>query len=382
MHVAEPKSAAATGDSSIYDRIGVGRIINARGATTAVGGTLSDPRVMAAMAEAATHFVVLEELNAKVGERIADITGAEAGYVTCGSCAAMLLAAAACIAGTDPVRIRRLPDSTGMKNEIIIHRAHRIDYDQMYRAAGGTLVEIGIPLVTHEWELEAAITERTAAVAFHDSPNVGTGALDFPTVVRIAHQRGIPVIVDAASTLPPVDHLRKWIRDGADLVIYSGGKGIRGPQDSGLLAGRRDLIEAARANGSPNAAVGRGMKVSKEAMAGLWMAIELFEQTDHEAEFRRHHAEAHALMAGFSERIDCAVQLEGNWEDWPAPIVRLKPVGEAWSPKAIHAALKDGDPPIHCNHEHGGLMFNTHCLLDGDVEEIISRVTALLPVST
>lgn len=371
-----------TASASIYDRIGVRRIINARGATTAVGGTLSDPRVMAAMTEAATQFVVLEELNAKVGERIAEITGAESGYVTCGSCAAMLLAAAACIAGTDRVRIQKLPDSSGMKNEIVIHRAHRIDYDQMYRAAGGTLVEIGVPLVTHEWELEAAITEQTAAVAFHDSPNVGTGALDFASVVRIAHKRGVPVIVDAASTLPPVDHLRRWIREGADLVIYSGGKGIRGPQDSGLLAGRRDLIDAARANGSPNAAVGRGMKVSKEAMVGLWMAIELFEQTDHEAEFRRHEAESEALATAFRHRADCEVMIEGDWEEWPAPIVRLRPVSGAWSPKTIHDELRTGDLPIHCNHEHGGLMFNTHCLLDGDVEEIVARVLALLPSSS
>ncbi len=379
MHVAGSAGPAIASAASIYDRIGVRRVINARGATTAVGGTLSDPRVMDAMAEAATQFVVLEELNANVGERIAEITGAEAGYVTCGSCAAMLLAAAACIAGTDPVRIRQLPDSTGMKNEIVIHRAHRIDYDQMYRAAGGKLVEIGLPYTTHEWELEAAINERTAAIAFHDSPNIGAGALDFDTVIRIAHAHGVPVIVDAASTLPPVDHLRKWIRRGADLVIYSGGKGIRGPQDSGLLAGRRDLIEAARANGSPNAAVGRGMKVSKEAMVGLWVAIDLFEQTDHEAEYQAHLRQAEAIASAFAEHPDCVVALEDDWERWPAPVVRLRPVGEAWSARAFHSALKEGNPPIHCDLTHGALVFSTHCLLDGDVEAIIERMTGMLP---
>jgi L-seryl-tRNA(Ser) seleniumtransferase len=181
--------------------------------------------------------------------------------------------------------------------------------------------------------------------------------------------------------LPPVDHLRKWIRDGADLVIYSGGKGIRGPQDSGLLAGRQNLIEAARANGNPNASVGRGMKVSKEAMVGLWAAIDLFMQTDHEQEFQQHVAEAAELERAFAGRVDCRVVIEENWEEWPAPVARLFPTNGAWSPKAIHHALMDSDPAIHCNHEHGGLMFNTHCLLDGDVEQIVERLRELLPGS-
>jgi L-seryl-tRNA(Ser) seleniumtransferase len=374
----EPGVAVA---SSIYQRMGVRTVINARGATTAVGGTLSDPRVMEAMAEASKAFVDLQELNARVGERIAEITGAEAGYVTCGSCAAMVIATAACIAGADPERIRQLPDSTGMPNEIVIHRSHRLDYDQMYRVGGGKLVEIGVPYQTQKWELERAITERTAAVAFHDSPNIGPGALEFRTVVEIAHARGVPVIVDAASTLPPVDHLRKWIRGGADLVIYSGGKGIRGPQDSGLLAGRKDLIEAARANGKPHPSVGRGMKVSKEAMVGLWTAIDIFMETEHEREFQRHTVEAEELERAFRGRGDCQVVVEGNWEEWPAPVVRLLPVDGAWSPKALHQALREGDRPIHCNHEHGGLMFNTHCLLDGDVEQIAERILEVLPMT-
>ena len=208
----------------------------------------------------------------------------ESGYVTSGSAAGMVLAAAACIAGTDPERIKALPESDGLANEFVIHRAHRINYDQMLRVGGGRLVEIGTADHTEPRELEQALTARTAGVFYVDSRHTRPGALDFATVVRVAHDRGVPVIVDAASTVPPVDHLRRWGRWGADLVIFSGGKGLRGPQDSGFLAGRADLIEAARANGNPNASVGRGMKVSKEAMAGLWKAIEVFLETDHEAE--------------------------------------------------------------------------------------------------
>src|SRR4051794_40679703 len=151
---------------SIYQEIGVRTIINGRGATTAVGGTLMHPDVLAAMADAARAFVVLDELNERVGERIAELTGMPAGYVTCGSSAAMVIAAAACIAGTDPERIRLLPDSEGMPNQIIIHRAHRINYDQMLRVGGGHLVEIGTPDKTEPEELEQAVNPQTAAVFY------------------------------------------------------------------------------------------------------------------------------------------------------------------------------------------------------------------------
>jgi L-seryl-tRNA(Ser) seleniumtransferase len=186
------------------------------------------------------------------------------------------------------------------------------------------------------------------------------------------------VIVDAASTLPPVDHLRRWIRWGADLVIYSGGKGLRGPQDSGLLAGRRDLIAAAKANGSPHAGVGRGMKVSKEAMAGLWAAIDLFLETDHEVEYRQHAAEAESLVAGLASRSDVRCEIEADWDAWPAPIVRLFPIDESWTPDAVSSALMVGNPAISVFSEHGGLMISTHCLLPGDADIIVERLSNVL----
>jgi L-seryl-tRNA(Ser) seleniumtransferase len=265
-----------------------------------------------------------------------------------------------------------------MPNEIVIHRAHRINYDLMYRVGGGRLVEIGMPFETARWELERAIGERTAAVAYHDSPNCSSGALDFATVVEIAHARGVPVIVDSASTLPPVDHLRRWIRWGADLVIYSGGKGIRGPQDSGILAGRKNLIEAARLNGNPHASIGRGMKVSKEAMVGLWVALDHFLTADHEADYRARLARAETLAAQIGERADVRCEVEADWDAWPAPIVRIFPRASRWQPAAIRDALTRGDPPIHINAERGGLMVSTHCLMPGDVEVIVDRLHALL----
>ncbi|MBA2518111.1 MAG: aminotransferase class V-fold PLP-dependent enzyme [Chloroflexia bacterium] len=353
-------------------------IINGRGATTAVGGTLMPPEVVAAMTGAAGAYVVLDELNAAVGRRIATVTGAEAGCVVNGSAAGMALSAAACIAGGDPARIRRLPDSDGLANEIIIHRCQRINYDLMFRLGGGQLVEIGRPLGTEPWELDAAINPRTAAVAWIDSPATTPGASDFDAVVSAAHAHKLPVIVDAASTLPPVQHLRRWIDRGADLVIYSGGKGIRGPQDSGLVAGRHDLIAAVRANSNPYAGIGRGMKVSKEAMAGLWVALDLFLRTDHEAEYRAHLGQAETMVAGLRDRADLSCVLESNWEDWPAPVVRLFPIQGAWQPEEVRDALAAGEPSIQLNVERSGLMINTHCLQPGEEAIVVNRLSMIL----
>jgi L-seryl-tRNA(Ser) seleniumtransferase len=364
--------------SSVYERIGVRTIINATGATTSVGGTLMPPEVTAAMVEASQAFVVLDELNAAVGEVIARVTGAEAGYVTAGSAAGMLLAAAACLTGTDPAKVKRLPETDGMANEIVIHRCQRINYDQMFRAAGAKLVEIGLPRATQRWELEAAITERTAAIAYIDSPATTPGALDFATVVEIARQRDIPVIVDAASTLPPIWHLQRWIAWGADIVIYSGGKGIRGPQDSGLLAGRRDLIAAAAMNGAPNAAIGRGMKVSKEAMAGLWVALERFMLHDHDRDFEQHLQQAEYLRANLQERSDVRCELIADQSVYPAPVLTVFPTTAAWSAEIVNQALKEGTPSIHCKVAEGGLEINTHCLLADEPEQILDRLFAVL----
>lgn len=363
---------------SVYVALEVQPIINARGCTTAVGGSLMWPEAARAMVEAARAFVVVEELNRAVGERIAAATGAEAGYVTAGSAAGMLLAAAACITGTDPARIHALPDTSGMANEIVVHRTHRLRYDQMFRAAGARLVEIGVQQATEPWELEAAIGDRTAAVAYYDSPAVGPNALDFATVVRVAHARDVPVIVDAASTLPPVDHLRRWVRWGADLVIYSGGKGIRGPQDSGLLAGRADLIAAAAANGAPNAAIGRGMKVSKEAMVGLAVALDRFLAHDHERDFAAHRAQAELIQAALAGRPDVRCELIADPERYPEPVLNLYPVGTSWSPRGLRDALVAGSPSIHANAEGGALGIHTHCLEPGDDERIAERVADVL----
>lgn len=364
---------------NIYERIGVRTIINAMGATTRVGGTLMPREVLEAMISASQNFVVIPELNAAVGRKIAELTGAEDGYVTAGSAAAMLVAVAACIAGTDPAKVRKLPQTEGMANEVIIHRMHRIGYDQMFRAAGGKFVEIGMPRGTDAWELEEAISERTACVVYIDSPVTGPGVMDFDLLVEIAHRRGVPVVVDAASTLPPKSHITRWIERGADLAIYSGGKGIRGPQDSGLLAGRADLIEAARANGSPNNAVGRAAKVSKESMAGLYVALERFANHDHEAEHAEQVRTAQLIHDALVERDDVRLDLTTDPDAYPAPVVAIYPSdGAGWSPKGLGDALAAGEPSIHCKVEWNRVEVHTHCLQPGEPATVADEINSVL----
>lgn len=240
------------------------------------------------MADAAVVLVDMDELNQKAVEAIARVTGAEAGFVSSGAAGGLVLQAAACIAGNDPVKMKGLPDTEGMKNEIVIQNLHRFPYEQAYRAAGARLVQIGDSRRVHPWELEGAINDRTAAVAYLVAPFTNRRVLSLEQVCDIAHAHGFPVIVDAASTLPPREHLRTFIRSGADMVALSGGKGVRGPQGSGILCGRKDLIEAAAANASPAQFLGRAMKVTKEEIIGLLTALEIFVEEDEEAENRRH----------------------------------------------------------------------------------------------
>ena len=233
----------------VYAKLGVRPVIHGAGTTTRYGGSLMRPETIEAMREAAQVLVNLDELNEAAGAAIARMLGAEAALVTAGSTAGLVLQAAACISGDNPAHIARLPDVTGLRDEFIIQRAHRFSYDQAYRVPGGVLVEIGLGRRTMAWELEHAIGERTAGVIHLVSPLTSPpGVLGFEEVCRIAHARGVPVLVDAASMIPPRDNLFRYLRGGADLVIFSGGKGIRGPQSTGILAGRRDLIRAATLN--------------------------------------------------------------------------------------------------------------------------------------
>jgi L-seryl-tRNA(Ser) seleniumtransferase len=290
------------------------------------------------------------------------------------------VAAAACIAGADPDRIRQLPDTTGLRDEIVIQRCQRIQYDQALRAAGARLVEAGDERGATAAEIEAAIGSRTAALIFIESPRLGQRGVDAARMAAIAHGRALPLIVDAASTLPPAGHLTRWTDQGADLVIYSGGKGIRGPQGTGLLVGRADLVRAAAANAAPNAAIGRPAKVGKEDLVALVAAVELFLDTDHDAEWARHRAEAAQIADAVVGLPGIRVTIEEDRAVWSAPsvLIGFDPVRTGLTPHAVMAALRAGEPPIMVRVFEGELLVDPHCLQPGEAEVVARRLRAIV----
>ena len=307
--------------SEVYKSLGVRPAITASGATTMYGGSKLRPEVYDVMNKASSVMVNIDELNIKAGEAIANMIGAEAAMITSGSGGGLILQAAACIAGSDPAKMSKLPDTIGMKNEIIIHKSHRFAYDQLYRAAGAKLVDIGDALRVHPWMLENAINENTAAVAYLHCNFVSRRALTLKTVVEIAHSRNVPVIVDAASTLPPRSNFTKHIAEGADLVQFSGGKGIRGPQGTGILLGKKELVEAAYANASPHQFIGRGMKVAKEEIVGLVEALRIFLDEDENEQMERYQKMCEKVLDAFVEVPGLKVEIKHDEFDYLVPTV-------------------------------------------------------------
>ncbi len=334
----------------VYEKLGVRPVIHGAGTTTRYGGSIMRPETIEVMREAAQSLVNIDELNEAAGAAIARILGAPAALVTAGSTAGLVLQAAACMTGDDPAKITRLPDTTGMRREFVIQRAHRFSYDQAYRVPGGVLVEIGLGRRTALFELENAITERTAGVVHLVSPFTSPpGVLSFEEVREVAHARGVPVLVDAASMLPPRDNLFRYLRGGADLVIFSGGKGIRGPQSTGILAGRRDLVRAATLNASPNQAIGRAAKTSKEEIVGIVNALELFLAEDEAAEMARYRDVCASIVDTLRDIQGLRALVEQDCVNRVIPhaVVYFEPSWKGPSGKAVRLALASGEPHIY-----------------------------------
>jgi L-seryl-tRNA(Ser) seleniumtransferase len=347
---------------SVYTRLGVRPVVHGAGTTTRYGGSRMRPETIDAMCEAAQALVNIDELNVAAGAAIARMLGAEAALVTAGSAAGLVLQAAACIAGDDPARIARLPDVTGLRHEFVIQRAHRFSYDQSYRVPGGVLVEIGLARRTMPHELEHAIGPRTAGVVYLVSPFTSPpGILPFDEVCRIAHARGVPVLVDAASMIPPRENLFHHLRAGADLVVVSGGKGIRGPQSTGILAGRGDLIRAAQLNASPNQAIGRAAKTSKEEIVGLVTALELFLGEDEKAEMERYREVCASIVDALGDLpgLRAVVEQDPVNRVLPHAVVYFEPSWTGPSGRAVQLALAAGDPHVYVQQgPHQGGYFD------------------------
>ena len=368
---------------SVYERFGVRPIINANGTQTILGGSIMEPEVAEAMAEASRTMVVLEELNEAAGQLIAEHTGAEAGLVTSGAAAGLTLQAAAVIAGDDPDRIALLPEAAHNQNRIVIKRSHHSEFTQAWRQGGARLVWVGSEDTCLDWEIESAISGETAALGFIASrwhPDSFEGLSQF---AGIAHGHGLPLLVDAAAMLPPAENLRRFIECGADLVSYSGGKAIKAPQSSGILCGRADLIASAKVNASPHHAIGRPMKVAREEIVGLMTALELYTRRDHDADMRRWDGECRTI-------VDAVVEIPGvvagiEQDDWlrPVPEVSIAFTSE-WqgrSAREIVDDLANGDPPIiieASRRDDEDIFVNPHGLMPGEAELIAERLRTAL----
>ena len=368
--------------ADIYRALGVSPAIVASGSTTAYGGSKLRPEVLDSMEKASRTMVNLDDLNAAAGRVIAEVTGAEAGLVTSGSAGGLVLQAAAVMAGKNPASMAKLPHSDGLKNEIVMHTSHRFPYDQCYTATGATIVNIGDGRRCHPWELEAAINENTAAVAYLFSGFVSRRALPLEDVVEIARGRDVPVIVDAASYLPPRANLRRFIDAGADMVQFSGGKAVRGPQGTGVLAGRADLIEAAYANASPHQFIGRGMKVSKEEIIGLVEALQIFAEEDEDAENRRYREMCQQVVDALVEAPGLEAVVKHDEWDYLTPIAVMRFTREWRGPSRdeVDAAMSRGDPPIYLHNIHNPdeLGVDPFNLDDRELEIVIRRLRETL----
>ncbi len=379
---------------SLLDTLGVPRIVNAYGTNTRLSGGTVAPEVLAAMAEAARVTVEMPALQAAASRAITAATGAEAGIVTAGASAALLLGAAACMARLDPGAMNRLPDTEGMPNEFVAIRSQRNMYDRAIRVAGGRIVEVGIPdrisgpgvRDAAPWEIADAIGPRTAAIYWLAGPN---SEPSLPEVAAIARARGIPVLVDAAAQLPPRENLRRFLAAGADLVCFSGGKALGGPQASGILAGRRDLVSsallqmldldlpeaqfappaefapAAQLRGLPHHGIGRSCKTGKEEIVGLIVALQRFVAEDPAARTACWTARLEAV-ARAAAPLQLRLVPDGAKPglpllEWHLPDAAAAQRAEAW--------LRAQAPAIHLDASrirHGILAVNPVALADED----------------
>jgi L-seryl-tRNA(Ser) seleniumtransferase len=376
---------------SIFEEWGVQPIINASGSVTRLGGAPMPREVLDAFCAAAAESVPLDELQGAASRVLAETTGAEAGLVTAGAAAGLMLGAAAILTGHDLARMERLPRCEDFPHEFVIAREQRNGYDHAVRAAGAQLVEVGFHEIVagagvrraEAWEYEAAFSPKTAGVFYVHDPCARPPLAE---LVTRAHQRGLPVLVDAAGELPPRSNLRDIVATGADLVVFSGGKGIRGPQATGILCGRRDLVSAAalqmldmddhdalweppahlidrrRLAGIPRHGIGRALKVSKEQIVALLTALRLFTSGayDQDVAEKRHFLEQVADgLEGAPVR--CRLIAAADGQSLPLLEIALDEARLGRTATVVCQALRRGRPAVHVGH---GLLAEGKLLLN------------------
>lgn len=355
-----------------YEDIGVRPLINCIGTITTWSGALILPEVREAMAEASKRYVQIDELMAGVGARLAEVMQCEWGLVTNGCAAALTQVTAGCVAGTDAAKMARLPNTDGMKNEVIVQKSHRVGYDRAITAVGTKMIE-----VTTRQELEAAYTDCTAMVfIFGDAAE--RGEITVKEMAESGHARGVPSFVDAAAERP--DAPNWYLEQGVDAVAYSGGKCLRGPQASGLVLGRKELLEAAFANGCPHGSIGRPMKAGKEEIMGLLAAVEQWVARDHEAEWREWERRLQVMGDGATafESVTTAVRTPERSNVAPHLSIQWDADKVGVSASEVRRLLSEGQPRIEVSGGDDGLTINPYMMEDGEAEVVARRLGEIM----
>jgi L-seryl-tRNA(Ser) seleniumtransferase len=360
-----------------FKELGVKPFINAAGTFTALTASLMPPEVMDAIQYTSRYYVSLTKLQDAVGARIAELTGAEAAMVTSGAAGALTVGTAACITGADQQKIQRIPDLSGMKSEVLIQKTHRYGYDHAVRSTGVRMVEIE----TAD-ELESAASDKTAMMLFFNDADP-RGKIPAAEWVRLGKKHNIPTFNDAAADVPPVENLSKYVKMGFDLVTFSGGKGLTGPQSAGLLLGRKDLIVAARLNTSPfSDTLARGMKVNKEEMVGMMVAVELYLKRDHASDWHEweRRCDVIARAAKKTKTVESEIHVPPIANHVPHLKLRWDQSVVKISPVQVKQALADGDPAIEACPltNKTELVFGVWMMQPGDAEIVARRVQQVL----
>jgi L-seryl-tRNA(Ser) seleniumtransferase len=376
----------ATRPVGTYEKLGVRRIINAAATLTRLGGSVMPREVRQAMLEAAESYVDVVELQRAVSARIAELTRNEAAYVTSGAAAGLALVTAALITGTDEAKAERLPLPDGPKYDVLIHKSQRFVYDHAIRMVGVNLVEFGPGNgAPQPWELEAAYTDRTIAVVFLAGQTNEDRALPLEQVVESAHRHNVPVIVDAAAQLPPPENLWRFTRElGADIAIFSGGKGLQGPQPTGLVLGSKSIIEGIYVNASPNQNIGRPMKVGKEELAGINAAVEWYLRQDHAAMMQRYEDVVRRFVAAFDgKRAGVTARRDFPSEagqPMPRAFIAIDRAATGLTTHDVAKALREGEPSIAVGGGRAGIYLNPQTLQEGEETIVIRRLAEVLGI--
>ena len=378
---ANPSSAAIVSSvrRDFFKELGLRTFINAAGTYTSMTGSLMPKEVTDAISYGTTEYVNLDELQDKVGERIAELLECEYATVSSGCFGAMSIGMAGILTGMDPKKVKQLPNTEGMRNEVIIQESHTIGYAQALTNVGAKVVKIKTAR-----DLEKAINKNTAMLWFLNA-NTDQGAIKWEEFIALGKKHNIPTFIDCAADVPPVENLFKFTKMGFDLVAFSGGKGIRGPQSAGLLLGKRKYIEAARMHTPPRGeTIGRGMKVNKEEVLGMLAALELYLQKDHKAEWAMWEAQIKLISDSALEikGVETEVHVPKYANHVPSLRIRWNQNLVKITPNEVRDQLKNGHPSIQTVGDNSSVGITTWMMVPGQERIVAIRISEILSSAT